>query len=122
MSIANEELTAIRERAEAASAGPWVVEDDDGYSHAVIVDEPGFGTMYVCQDLSQGHDDGLNDAEFIAHAREDVPALLDHAAELQARLDKVRAVRDYIDGRKDWPAPRWVLLEKLGHALDGSDQ
>ena len=37
----------------------------------------------------------------------------------EARLDRVRAVRDYIDVRKDWPAPRWVLLERLDRALDG---
>lgn len=71
---------AIRTREEAATKGPWLVEDDHTDLNRWVVSEDstltiGFG--YVGNRTQ-------DDAEFTAHAREDVPALL-------AELDRVRA-------------------------------
>lgn len=82
-----DELAAIRERAEAASKGPWKFPNRNW---------PGVVTgKFGCLWTSGKHDGRINhepDAAFIAHAREDVPALLGHADTLQARLDKVRSL------------------------------
>src|SRR5271166_4910266 len=72
-------LKEIRERAEAATSGPWVAEiSPDGtvamVDHATLrsdeVDEP---LMIAACDVAGNLE---NDAAFIAHAREDIPFLL----------------------------------------------
>lgn len=81
---AREELAAIRERAEAATEGPWV---DGMGTHGNPADGPEFcevrttptddhtrGITIAELDLVQA---AAQDAEFIAHARADVPRLVD---------------------------------------------
>jgi hypothetical protein len=88
--LPREERDAIRARAEAATPGPW-----DWYGYG----ETG-RTLYL--DNSPYHD--LNvlkttddwpptdaDAEFIAHARSDVPALLDALDAAEAEIERLRA-------------------------------
>lgn len=78
-------LDAIDARVEAATEGPWFPDEDDASEgHAVYQDDGGFGTVYIAQEMHQGHDEGRGDAEFIAHARQDVPAM---SAALRAVLD-----------------------------------
>lgn len=77
------DLSAIKERYEAAAPGPWKWNADDD--------------MYRCDGLYTGrvpviwHDQGwvaveLADAEFVAHARTDVPALVAEVERLRALL------------------------------------
>lgn len=98
------DLDAIEARANAATEGPWVVKHEpaweaDDVQHPDVItvgaqmwegdDEP----MTVCL-VSTDHEDDpvdvLGDAEFIAHARTDVPAL----------VALVRAKQSWIDGAK----------------------
>lgn len=98
------DLDAIEARANAATDGPWVVKHEpaweaDNVQHPDVItvgaqmweadDEP----MTVCL-VSTDHEDDpvdvLLDAEFIAHARTDVPAL----------VALVRAKQSWIDGAK----------------------
>lgn len=89
------ELAAIRERADAATEGPWEAEHresldwlsqglgDDSHQPGSTVHngDPGnplFGTLWPNRN-------GRENAEFIAHARSDIPALLDHV-EVQASV------------------------------------
>lgn len=126
------DIDAIRARAEAATPGPWA--DHDGPLLEDVV-------AYIYSDA---------DEAFIAHAREDVPALLAEverlgigalrAAEaerdrLRAQVQAVRALADGADDRDDveaywhtdtWPGGRMavnaVLVHELRAALDtGSD-
>jgi hypothetical protein len=81
------DLEAIRKRAEAATAGPWVAvpEDDDRcdgiYSEAPVADDDesrfknGDRLAIVITD-SGYYPPMMPDAEFIAAARQDIPALL----------------------------------------------
>jgi hypothetical protein len=75
------ELAAIRERERAATRGPWEGEDDEdcwrlfgatgtGLHPLQILKAPKHGTPYA------EYWPRKNDAEFIAHARSDVPRLL----------------------------------------------
>ncbi|MBX6723652.1 MAG: hypothetical protein IRY92_10550 [Dactylosporangium sp.] len=91
-----EELAAIRARAEAATPGPWTV--DEG-----LVWDDGTGEC-ECQwyrEIRGWTDHGVpcdagylvlsrEDATFIAHAREDIPRLLDEVEALRARADQLR--------------------------------
>lgn len=81
-----ERLTEIAARTQAATAGPWWTDrlaESDG-SESVGVDAGDDNWIVPCQDLDPA------DAEFIAHARADVPALLDEVARLTAQRDRRR--------------------------------
>lgn len=72
-----ENTAAIRERAEKATAGPWKFEDEHelkGATNTQIYSEP-------CAD----HEQNDRDKDFIAHSRTDIPALLAHVEELEAK-------------------------------------
>jgi len=93
MTITKERLAEIKARCEAATRAPWdVVEIHPKHYHvSAALDEPPVAEVeYIIQD-----------AEFVAHARSDVPALLAEverlrglikAAELTSRPDPVRGV------------------------------
>ena len=85
---ATDRLNEIEARANAATEGPWFVSDD-----AVWVDR------------GEGNADGITgplapwcfgEADFIAHARADVPWLIE---QVRKRDNALRAVLDLIDSR-----------------------
>lgn len=111
------DLDAIEARADAATDGPWVVKHEpaweaDNVQHPDVItvgaqmwegdDEP----MTVCLVSTDYEDDPVDvllDAEFIAHARTDVPALV--AALREARYDLANAREagnSYKRQRDDW--------------------
>lgn len=75
--LTDQQLADIRQRAEAATPGPWHLDEDDAEiwsaDHSMVADiwEPTHASM---------------NGEFIAHARQDVPALLAEVARLRAQL------------------------------------
>jgi hypothetical protein len=85
------DLEAIKRRCEAAKAGPWT------WKSATIGDDPPVdGNRYLSSPASEWMVIGASqstmfcddaDAEFIAHAREDVPALLEAVARLLSMLN-----------------------------------
>src|SRR5690606_2755660 len=89
-----EELEAIRKRAEAATPGPWDVdipmdvcgECENEYE---IVESSVFLAPIVAE-LKIGAN-----AEFIAHAREDVPKLLAEIDRLRNELTEAREFNGY---------------------------
>lgn len=104
------DIDAIRARAEAATKGPWGVGkrrelDDlvDTYeleitSPSTNSDEPEAIELAIIRYCAGGyrypHGAAKADAEFIAHAREDIPALLDLLAERDAEIKRLRAVAE----------------------------
>ena len=66
-------LTAIRARIEAATEGPWKAEFSGGMGNCVIPHDARSTREAVCVTRPYR---ALFDAEFIAHARTDLPALL----------------------------------------------
>jgi len=83
--LSDEELKAIRDRCEAATAGPWksCIEGRDHESGSSFI-------MTSSEDIELS---GATDADqdFIAHARQDVPQLVDEVARLRRRLKEVGA-------------------------------
>ena len=127
------DLKAIRERAEKATAGPWKVKDSGWPNKPVVVSE---GTATLGEGLLHLGILRREDAEFIAHACEDIPALLAEVerlevyqmtrkmrpvlqqrtvlaalARLNKRLDKLRAEADRITAEM-------VMLSDLRQALE----
>ena len=96
-----QELTAIEARANKASNAPWIVESGE-YSGAnwmigaVSVflggsawDDKSYYVTTKSVHASVLEGDAKTDAEFIAHAREDVPALIAEVRALRAKLEAV---------------------------------
>ncbi|KKB71735.1 MULTISPECIES: hypothetical protein [Bacillus] len=80
--MTKDQLEAIRKRAEAATEGEWC----EGYDHYVLIDN--FKGSY--QTFGVARCARKEDTEFIAHARQDIPALLDHIAELNQLISGCR--------------------------------
>ena len=85
--LTNEELTQIKERAEKASKGPWDVDVPVDYctncknGYEIVQSELFLAPIVAELRIRE-------DAEFIAHAREDVPKLV---AEIEAlRMENQR--------------------------------
>jgi hypothetical protein len=83
MRLTNEELAAIRERAEKATPGDWAYYEND---NVVVTLHPDYQyAMEIAEEIGTGFD-----AEFIAASRTDVPKLLDYIAELEAEVKWLR--------------------------------
>lgn len=89
--MTDEDLQAIRMRAEAATPGPWVKDNDSPIVR---------GPEMILYDEG-GHSDP--DADFIAAARTDVPALL-------AEVDRLRAA---LGAWETWAAENEALIKGL---------
>ena len=87
--LTQDELQAIKERAEKATSGPWYHTERDTQDIE----------RYICSDstgdfvVSSGHyydedwsEIKYDDAEFIANAREDIPQLVAEVERLQRKL------------------------------------
>ena len=95
------ELAAIEERASKATAGPWTHEESETRLH--YVQSPsmwGHETEYrggiVLSSVYQSHHIGLTppDAEFVAHARNDIPALIAEIRRLWAIKEVHKEVQE----------------------------
>lgn len=99
-----EQLNAIKERAAKATPGPWKYSKQYGYLAPVI---PQQHVAVICNEILRN-----DDAEFIATAREDVPALVAEVeryhdlwyhglgkadAEIQANLHVIEAQQQEIE-------------------------
>lgn len=96
--LSDDYLAAIKERCRKAQVGPWIVEwGKEIGNNWVVATGPGYeqtlqGTYGVSTDNIHASDcnaaDGKDDAEFIAHARQDIPALLEEITRLRTELAK----------------------------------
>ena len=115
--MSEKRLAEIRARVEAATPGPWEV--DDKYSDGFVVCEL---DEYVAVSTSTDADIGLDgraDAEFIAHARQDIPDLLDMMDVLIQQLATVENLAAdilvaAIDGNEQAlkPLRDWICMEE----------
>lgn len=106
--LSAERLADIAARAGIATEGPWhVVEGHEIHQGA----EFGDFAVYVAQtDPDCGCVQSVADAEFIAHAREDVPALLADNERLRARVAELEAERAKYVGKEPTIAEEMAYL------------
>lgn len=93
--MTNEELAAIRARAEAATPGPWLVDADFGLASAPGIVPAGFPKTHKRPIVGNSETRGGvwdDDATFIAHAREDIPALMAEIDRLRDRMAALNAM------------------------------
>lgn len=90
-----EQLSEIRKRADAASAGPWkakhrcmgcTADEDETCGLGLDVDGPP-------EAMNRGQFERGADATFIAHSREDIPSLLDEVERLRGLVEVYRGKR-----------------------------
>jgi hypothetical protein len=90
------DITAIRAREAAATDGPWFT----GNRHPRFHDVLNAGHVIISDELPMIELEltrqGIADAEFIAHARTDVPALLARVDEQAAEIERLRAVAEAV--------------------------
>jgi hypothetical protein len=109
--MTDEELKVIRERCEKATPGPWradgrYIETIEGAEEEMAIYDEG------------GHDE--LDAEFIAHAREDVPRLLEEIERLREGLKKLQWCGWFVDKDYHWMTSGCPACRSTGmnHAED----
>jgi hypothetical protein len=95
-----EELKEIEERCNKATPGPWqTLPPDDTTPLWYISRKPGEAEGFYISCLFNGKDDAL----FVAHSREDIPALLSYIKELESRISEPErrcSLRTLADGMK----------------------
>jgi len=131
--VTDEQLSAIEQRAAAATPGPWAsASDSETGALPIICGVTQYGEVqYLIDDVAT-----LRDAAFIAHAREDVPALCAEVRRLRdlvAELEEMKAVavrvdqswrRNYCDcvnerdAAEDEAKKLLANIERLGHERD----
>jgi len=90
--LSKEGLAEIRKRADKASPGPWKKETDtfgddtSAYKRCYWLTGP----QFIEVDGSYFHN--RDDALFIAHAREDIPRLVDQVERLRMELELLRRI------------------------------
>ncbi|KQU49266.1 hypothetical protein ASG84_26305 [Rhodococcus sp. Leaf278] len=115
-----EELAAIEARANAASAGPWqtftsgVANGDHWY----VWDNSTGSIAQISSNDGTNEESRQPDAEFIAHARDDIPTLL---AAVRERDNAVARVRKCINDYESLGTRPWNALRAALWFVDGAD-
>lgn len=79
-----EELSEIVERSLFATFGEWAIHTINDSDYNVYVTKDDGDVYHICSYASE------KDAEFIAHARQDIPDLISEIERLQAQIDTMR--------------------------------
>jgi seryl-tRNA synthetase len=113
------QLSEIKLMAEKATKGPWTVRSYEGYGYSVIAQDKEISA--IDEDTNRVQLLSDDDAKFIAHARQDIPALLAHISELSEKIGQLEAEnRQLIEKveefkvnikRISWRGPRWECPE-----------
>ena len=97
MKLTETQLREIRERCDAATAGPWEIQHYTNFLGFSVWAE-GAGCIaerwYECTQSDPYGSEIVGNAQFIAHARTDIPTLLDDLAESQNAHQTVKAHMD----------------------------
>lgn len=86
-------LDEIKARAEKATPGPWTWDEKHPEALEICCDVPGLGLAVLAQFIGDGcpgsEDAAIEDMIFSAHAREDVPCLLEIVRDLKVALELI---------------------------------
>ena len=87
-------LEPIKARLDKAHTewGPWKAKEDSWDGYSVVIDDSGPGVSIIAERIGQGEDEGRGDAEFIAHAPEDIAALISEVERLRGQVNAVKKI------------------------------
>lgn len=113
-------VNAIRARAEAAPVGPWW--NESGVIHAPIPNRPGAAWHPMATTINPlatggAYEDAIAAVEFAAHAREDIPYLLDHISWLESEVAHWMDATGDADQLRAESAAKEARIERLETAL-----
>lgn len=101
--LTEERIAEIRGREKVATQGPWrakceILEADECGNATAEMTYVSTNDKGICILYGRGHDDAntQEDATFIAHAREDIPALLDEVERLRAENERQKEVISFL--------------------------
>lgn len=101
--MTEERIAEIRGREKVATQGPWrakceILEADECGNATAEMTYVSTNDKGICILYGRGHDDAntQEDAAFIAHAREDIPALLDEVERLRAENERQKEVISFL--------------------------
>ena len=83
--VTEKRLNEILARCEAATPGPWEMERPIVPSGVVVVKQERDLIDWICHMQISNQPNCFNDCEFIAHARQDIPDLLDALVKMAQR-------------------------------------
>jgi hypothetical protein len=111
--VTEQELNEIESRANAATPGPWHLNSaDGGYTVCTGPEDDTEGPHECIASIFDSADDSdFKNAVFCAHAREDVPALIDEVRRLRAEAEKNRRV--FVWEMDKYEQAAFVLSESL---------
>jgi hypothetical protein len=117
------DLDPIKQRAAAATPGPWTVDKDPDIEETLAIAHPEthakdrmmrFYSDFVAVGLGDVQKGETADADFIAQARADVPALV---AEVESLRERLKAITT------GWPDPdddeAWIQADEEGDIIEG---
>jgi hypothetical protein len=114
-----ERLGVIRQRADAASDGPWRLVDLRHQRGGRIRIFPAAGLGYIVANVLTKGERPAADAEFIVHARTDVPSLLAEVERLRAHVTELeRAHHPRCDADIDTTTGTYPCWLPAGHQGD----
>lgn len=107
--ITNEELQVIRERAGRATPGPWEIFREfniqSANSHRLVAGSGGYSSNHEQEKVYR---ENVANAQFIAHARQDIPDLLTKVEWLQGEIEylssevgRVELLQDEVERLRD---------------------
>lgn len=112
------DLDAIRGRLDGLTGGPWRAVFPDHFENGVVIADDG--------DMAVAEVHGYSaDAEFIAHAREDIPALVTAVVERDEQIAALQAQLDWhaeqARSASEWADPERRLASLNTRALNRID-
>ena len=88
---------AARARCEAATEGPWITDDEHSYHDpAFVYPAVALYTDAICTMHMSSAPNWREDRDFIAHARQDLPAALDELDVKDAEIERLRGALEEI--------------------------
>jgi hypothetical protein len=109
----DKQLEEIRKRCDAATQGPWKTDRPICHHGIIAVQTQRNLIDWICHMQVSNQPNYTNDAAFIAHAREDIPVLLDMIESLQAKQN---------DWERDLDALHNDAMMRIGKLLKQLDE
>jgi hypothetical protein len=125
--MTDEKLDEIEARANAASDGPWLIDDKDRELSCAVYADNETGTAILIAGDSYRHEQASDNCRFAGHARTDIPDLVSEIRQLRADLEwlaRYHGDPETLDGKYYWcdaPAAEYATIGEAIAAKRGAE-